>query len=95
MAILLKTQGKLAEAEPLYREALSARRRTQGDDHPRTLSSIFNFAGLLWAQGKRVEALEMFREELAGVRRVLGEDNPSTQQSLSNYERLVVAHANQ
>jgi hypothetical protein len=94
MAILLETQGQLEEAEPLYREVLSARRRTQGDDHPRTLSSNFNFAGLLWAQGKQAEALESFRQELAGVRRVLGEDHPSTQQSLRNYE-LLVAHANQ
>ena len=61
------------------------RRRTLGDEHPSTLDSIFNFAGLLWKQGNKAEALEMYRQELEGVRRVLGEDHPSTQQSLRNY----------
>ena len=88
MALLLSDQGKLGEAEPLYREALSAQRRTLGDEHPDTLISIFNSAQLLWAQGKRAEALELFRQQLAASRRVLGEAHPSTQQSLRNYARL-------
>jgi hypothetical protein len=43
---------------------MSARRRTQGDEHPDTLDSINNLALLLQTQGKRAEALEMFRQEL-------------------------------
>ena len=37
---LLQDQGKLDEAEPLYREALAASRETLGDRHPDTLASV-------------------------------------------------------
>ncbi len=88
LAILLVKQGRLGDAEPLYREALSAQRRTLGEDHPSTLSFTFNFAGILWAQGKRAEALELLRQQLEASRRVLGEAHPNTQQSLRNYAAL-------
>jgi tetratricopeptide (TPR) repeat protein len=85
LASLLKNQGKLGEAEPLYRTALTARRRTLGYEHPDTLDTLFNFANLLWAQGNTSEALDLFRQELDAVRRVLGEAHPRTQASLRNY----------
>jgi len=53
LAKLLHVQGKLSEAEPLYREALEARRRTLGDTRPDTLISINNFAILL--QSREIE----------------------------------------
>ena len=37
---LLQDQGKLDEAEPLYREALAACRETLGDRHPSTLRAV-------------------------------------------------------
>ena len=37
---LLKAQGKVDEAEPLYRECLSAKKETLGDRHPETLISV-------------------------------------------------------
>ena len=36
MASLFSMQGRYAEAEPLYREALNTSRRTLGDEHPTT-----------------------------------------------------------
>jgi hypothetical protein len=88
MAILQQAQGKPDEAEPLFTEVLSARRRTQGHDHPRTLISIFNFALFLQAQGKRAEAVELSRQAIAGFRRVLGEGHPNTQNALRLYNQL-------
>ena len=35
---LLRAQGKLAEAEPLFLEALRTRRTVRGDEHPDTLA---------------------------------------------------------
>ena len=67
---------------------MAGKRRTLGDEHPSTLASIFNFAGLLWKQGNKAEALEMFRQELEVSRRVHGEDHPSTQMRLRNYSNL-------
>ena len=40
MGRLLQAQGKLDEAEPLYREDLAACRETLGDRHPDTLTSV-------------------------------------------------------
>ena len=37
---LLKAQGKLDEAEPLYRDELAACKETLGDKHPDTLASV-------------------------------------------------------
>ena len=49
-------QGKFAEAEPYYREALEKRRRVLGEEHPDTLVSINNMATLLEKQGRLDEA---------------------------------------
>ena len=37
-------EGKLADAEPMFREALAGCRETLGDKHPETLVSIGNVA---------------------------------------------------
>ena len=37
---LLQDQGKVDEAEPLYRECLAAQKETLGDKHPDTLTSV-------------------------------------------------------
>ena len=66
MATLLQTQGKLAEAEPLCREALAGERETLGDKHPRTLISIGNMAELLRTRGKLAEAEALFCEAYKG-----------------------------
>ena len=89
LANLLADQGKLGDAEPLYREALAGKRRTLGDEHPSTLNSIFNFAGLLWKQGKLGDAEPLYREALAGRRRTLGDEHPDTLNSIYNFAGLL------
>ena len=64
VASLLRAQGKLEEAAPLYREALEARRATLGDRHPSTLVSINNMASLLQDQGELDAAELLLRESL-------------------------------
>ena len=78
MALLLQDQGKLGEAEPLYREALDGRRRTLGDSHPDTLTSINNLESLLQAQGKLGEAEPLYREALDECRLTLGDAHADT-----------------
>jgi len=84
LARLLYDQGKLDEAEPLMREALEMKRRTLGDSHPDTLSSINNLGLLLKGQGKLSEAEPLMREALEGKRRTLGDLHPSTLGSINN-----------
>jgi tetratricopeptide (TPR) repeat protein len=61
LALLLEAQGKLAEAEPLYRRALEGREQQLGAHHPSTLTSVNNLAMLLRTQGKLAEAELLYR----------------------------------
>ena len=78
VALLLKQQGELAEAEPLYREALAARREALGERHPSTLTSLNNLAALLKAMGQCDEAESLFRRVLLGREMTLGATHPTT-----------------
>ena len=71
MGDLLHYQGKLAEAEPYYREALEGCRRVLGNEHRDTLTSIANNGSLLYLMGKDTQAEPYLREALEGRRRVL------------------------
>ena len=51
------------EAEPLYRRAVAAKEQQLGRDHPSTLISVNNLAGLLKSQGKLDEAGEWGGED--------------------------------
>ena len=66
LALLLSDQGKLAEAEPLYRRALAGKEAQLGEAHPSTLNTINNLAILLTEQGKLAEAEPLHRRALAG-----------------------------
>jgi tetratricopeptide (TPR) repeat protein len=84
LARLLKDQGKLSEAEHLYVEALSGRRRVLGNSHLDTLGTINNLANVLKARGKLSEAEPLCIEALAGRRRVLGDSHRDTLRSINN-----------
>jgi tetratricopeptide (TPR) repeat protein len=86
---LLSDQGKLSEAEPLYREALRGRQETLGETHRDTLASLNNLAVLLKSQGKLSEAEPLFREALLGQMATLGETHPDTLASLNNLANLL------
>ena len=67
LASLLRKQGKLAEAEPLKREALRVQRETRGDRHADTLSSAYGLATLVQDQDKFKEAIPLFETHLTIV----------------------------
>ena len=87
---LLHTQGKLDEAEPLWREALEASRAMRGDLNPGTLSFIHNLALLLKDQGKVDEALPLFIEYF---RATLGDRHPTTLQFIDMHQALELKRA--
>ncbi len=90
--MLYQDQGKSAEAEALYTEALAARSRQLGDDHPDTLTSMSNLGLLYLQQGKYAEAEELLKEALAAYRRQLGDDHADT---LNTEGNLGVVHIRQ
>lgn len=91
LAWLLYSTGRYDEAEPLFRNTLTARERVLGPDHPDTLSSRNNLAVLLSRTGRYDEAEPLLRDTLATATRVLGPDHPITQTVVANLERLRVA----
>ena len=44
------SQGKLGEAEPLYKESLAIKKKVFGDEHPEVALALNNLAELLRAQ---------------------------------------------
>lgn len=60
LEVLLDSQGKYSEAEPIFRQALALSEKVLGTDHPNTLISMNNVALLLTSQGKYNEAKSLF-----------------------------------
>ena len=77
--VALAAQNKLGEAEALFREVATARRRVLGDEHAETLVCFGNLASLcLFPQGRCAEAETIQRHVLSVQRRTIGEDHPHT-----------------
>jgi tetratricopeptide (TPR) repeat protein len=89
LAIVLKAQGKHAEAEPLFQETLAIREKVLGKEHPETLLSTIGLAALLRRQGKYVEAEQMLRETLVLQEKVLGKEHPETMATMSGLAKTL------
>ncbi len=85
----LRDQGRMAEAEPLYREALRCRRAELGDEHSDTLGAANALALALSDTGKNADALPLFQEVLRGRRELLGNTHSRTLTSMSNLAGLL------
>jgi tetratricopeptide (TPR) repeat protein len=90
-ARILKTLGRYAEAEPLYRRALAIDEKALGLKHPDVATSLNNLAGLLYKQGKYVEAEPLYRRALAIGEKTLGPDHPAVATRLNNLAGLLEA----
>ena len=75
---LYSGQGKLEEAEDLYRRALKRYEKAWGPDHRYTLSTVDGLGVLYGKQGKLNEAEDMFRRALKGYAKELGQDTTFT-----------------
>ena len=89
LAALCRTQGKYAEAEPLYQRSLAIREKALGPEHPDVASSLNNLAGLYDNQGKHAEAEPLYQRALAIVEKALAPEHPDLATSLENYARLL------
>lgn len=68
LAVVSRLQGKLSEAEQLYRRILETRRRTLAGDDPLVLAVVINLSEVLRVQGKFDEAEQLARGALAAAR---------------------------
>jgi len=83
-AATLSSQGKYAQAQPLYEKALEIRRRLLTDDHPLTGQSYNNLALDLSNQGRYAQAQPLFEEALEINRRLLTDEHPDTAKAYTN-----------
>ena len=58
--------------------------RTLGDEHPDTLTSMYNLAEAYWRLGRREDSMELFEKEWKACLRVHGEEHRQTLMSLQN-----------
>jgi tetratricopeptide (TPR) repeat protein len=89
LATALSSQGKFAEAEPLYRQSLEIYRRTLPAKHPKIGETLNNLALLLERQDRFDEAEPLYREALAIDRDSLSPDSPDLATCLSNIGLLL------
>ena len=86
---LAATQGKTAEAEPLYRRALAILEKVRGPDHSQTAVARLGLADLLAAQGNDAEAEANYRAALRAFEKVLGPAHPIVATTLERYAALL------
>jgi len=79
---LLQEQGKLPEAEILYRDSLTECKSQLGKDHPTFPLTMYNLGKVLLAQNKAQEAEGMLSKALVGLREQLGTWNSATIQCI-------------
>jgi tetratricopeptide (TPR) repeat protein len=76
---VLERQGKYEEAEAMHRQALEAREKVLGREHPDTLTSVNSLAYLLAKLCDYKESLDLYNRACDGYSVVLGEHHPTTQ----------------
>jgi tetratricopeptide (TPR) repeat protein/tRNA A-37 threonylcarbamoyl transferase component Bud32 len=80
-------QGRLADAEPLYREAYEMGTRLGPDDEA-TMMAQMNLATLLRWQGRYIEATPLIERNVETKRRVFGPEARTTLDAVSNLANL-------
>ncbi len=66
LGALYKDQGKMQEAEAMYRRALEGKEKAWGPEHTSTLGTVNNLGALYKDQGKMQKAEAMYRRALEG-----------------------------
>ena len=89
LAFLNWQQGRMDEAEPLYRKALEIGNRTLGPDDEATLAYEMNLATLFRSQGRYAEAESLYAHNLETKRRVLGAEDSNTLDTMGGLGNLL------
>ena len=88
LAVLYQSQGRYAEAEPLFKRSLAIREKALGPDHPDVGTSLNNLAVLYQSQGRYADAEPLLKRSLAIAEKALGPDHPDVGTSLNNLAGL-------
>jgi Tfp pilus assembly protein PilF len=88
LGMLYASQGKLAEAEQMYKRALQGYEEAPGPNHTSTLTTVNNLGILYVDQGKLAEAEQMYKRALQGKEEALGPNHTSTLAMVNNLGML-------
>lgn len=77
-------QGRLVDAEPLYRRALAIREEALGPEHPDVASVLVGLAQLHRAQGRLSDAEPLYRRAIAIQQKAVGPNHPSVRALVDN-----------
>jgi tetratricopeptide (TPR) repeat protein len=89
LAIVLKNQGEIEEAEKVQFQVLEVWRQLVGTNHPDYAISQFNIARIYDAQDRRNEADHWYNEALVTAERVMGADHPTLASWLEAYAHFL------
>jgi tetratricopeptide (TPR) repeat protein len=87
----LQAQGKYAQAEPLFRKALTGFEEALGPMHSDTATGYANLAYNFHLQGRSKEAEPLFRKALAISKEVRGATHPDTAAGYNNLATILDA----
>jgi hypothetical protein len=85
---MYENQGRFAEAEPLFRRALTIDERAFGSDRPNSGSALTNLAGLYLHQGRYAEAEPLIIRAIAIHEKSLGPNHPTVGADLSTLAQM-------
>src|SRR5213075_2335284 len=67
LGVIVQDQGKLAEAEGLFRQSLAIRKQLVGNDHPTVAQTFNTLSGVLTLEGKWAEAEKASRDAVKAI----------------------------
>ncbi|KAL8921610.1 MAG: hypothetical protein Q9172_003935 [Xanthocarpia lactea] len=82
-ALVYSEAGRCLEELQLRERVVELRKRTLGEEHPKTLDSMHDLAISYGKAGRRQEVLELIERVVRGCKRTLGEEHPNTLDSLN------------
>lgn len=85
LGIILESDDKFDEAEPLLRKAVEIRTRLLGAESVSVASTLHNLGLVIAGRGQHAEAAALFEQSLSIKRKAVGEHHPDYQHSLTNY----------
>nr|MBP9089826.1 tetratricopeptide repeat protein [bacterium] len=88
LAELYRTQGRYADAEPLFKRSIAIRESKLGAEHPNVATSLNGLALLYKTQGRYADAEPLYKRSLAILEKVNGQDHPDVATALNNLAAL-------
>ena len=91
LANVLRSMGRIAETEPLYRGSIAIQEKAFGSEHPHVATSRHNLGVVLREAGRYDEAEPMLRDAVAIWSATLGPDHPQPARGKRNLAVLLLA----